>query len=134
MIRLSGLILRPCAVIGKQGPMPQRGRMRSSSDRHHGRAWAEGEVNVALRPNGWQWLWIVVSILYLALVVTFAIRYWTIIQGESPATSWTILWRMALVWVVPCLTFYVLGSAAAWVWRLSGPRSLRADPRGPKGK
>jgi len=91
-------------------------------------------VTLAWRPNGWQWLWIVVSTLHLALVVTFAIRYWTIIQGESRATSWTIIWRMALVWTVPCLTFYALGSAAAWVWRGFRGRGLRADPRGPKGK
>ena len=89
---------------------------------------------LAWRPNGWQWLWIVGSTLYLALVVTFAIRYWMIIQGESRATRWTIIWRMALVWTVPCLTFYALGSAAARVWRGFRGRGLRADPRGPKGK
>jgi hypothetical protein len=56
-----------------------------------------------------------------------ATAYWAVVKAAARAARWTMAWKMALVWLIPCLTLYALGWAIAWV-RL-GFRS--DDPRGP---
>jgi|SRR5713101_1754711 len=48
--------------------------------------------------------------------------YWVVVETATHAAQWTMGWRMALVWLVPCLTLYAVGWATAWVRRgFSGP-------------
>jgi hypothetical protein len=43
--------------------------------------------------------------------------YWAVVEAETRIARWTLVWQLALLWLVPCLTLYALGSAVAWVRR-----------------
>ena len=45
------------------------------------------------------------------------VAYWAVVHSVTRAARWTAVWQFALLWLVPCLTLYVLGWAAAWVRR-----------------
>ncbi len=49
--------------------------------------------------------------------VRVAAAYWVVVESASRAARWTMVWQMALVWLIPCLTLYALGWATAWVRR-----------------
>lgn len=62
--------------------------------------------------------------------VRVADAYWAIVKSATGAERWTMVWRMALVWVIPCLMLYALGLAMARVRR----RFRSNDARKPKAK
>ena len=43
--------------------------------------------------------------------------YWAVVEAEARSARWTQLWRMGLVWLVPCLGLYALGWSVAWIRR-----------------
>ena len=80
-----------------------------SKDGARGSLSNEGVMNLK-KLNGWQRLWVVVSVgwfLFLALVAAVAI-----IEGRVPR-----LGLLALAWFVPSVGLYFLGLGVGWVWR-----------------
>jgi hypothetical protein len=43
--------------------------------------------------------------------------YWSIVEAQARSARWTMLWRIAGGWFIPCFALYALGWAAAWVRR-----------------
>ncbi len=60
--------------------------------------------------NGWQRLWVVVSVLWLLFLALFAAA--AIESGRVPP-----LGLLALIWVVTSVGLYLLALGVGWVWR-----------------
>ena len=60
--------------------------------------------------NGWQRLWVVVSLVWLALLAFLALV--VIESGRTPRLE-----LLALAWFVPSVGLYLLGLGVGWVWR-----------------
>jgi len=57
------------------------------------------------RLNGWQRLWVVVSLVWLVCVFFLSIDDVLSIR------------QLALIWLVPSIGVYLLGLGVGWVWR-----------------
>jgi hypothetical protein len=63
--------------------------------------------------NGWQRLWVVASVLWLAVVCAFTALF---LRGEEGGTA-SLLLGAFLVWAVPSVFLYLLGLSVAWILR-----------------
>ena len=70
------------------------------------------------RLDGWQWLWMAVSTLWLVVLLKFV--SWVtsdleFVSGVPRALPWMIAWRVMLLWLGPCLLLYALGWSIGWL-------------------
>jgi len=72
-----------------------------------GKTWAVMKLK---NLNGWQRLWVLVSVLWVLFLALFAAA--NIESGRVPQ-----LGLLALIWVVTSVGLYLLGLAVVWVWR-----------------
>jgi len=68
---------------------------------------------MTLKLNGWQRLWVVLSILYLLAVIFVASLMWP----NSSQEQLEVVLDSLLVWVLPVGALYILGLSVGWIIR-----------------